>query len=100
MKATIEKADYNQHTGTLIMTSTQTIDINNGPVKGQESIIYGTVSTDEGIQKGILIKSKACQRALELMDKDYEYREAIILALSENPDQNPEDLAEELNLYI
>ena len=45
-------------------------------------------------------KSTPCKQVLMLMDKDYEYQEALRIILDLHPDINKKDLEKELDKYI
>ncbi len=50
--------------------------------------------------KNLNIKSSACSQVLKLMDKDYDYEEAVQFVLNMRPSLIKEELEKELNLYI
>lgn len=46
------------------------------------------------------MKSKACKKVLQLMDKDYSYQKALKKTLSEDKRLSKKNLERELNKYI
>lgn len=55
----------------------------------------------DGVKKDITSKkSKEASAVLNLMDKDYEYQQALKIVLRKNPKVKKSELEEELNLFI